>query len=143
MKKVGLLLAVIMLTAALFAGCGIKEADIPYADGMAENILQGIKANDYAMFSRDFGEKLKAAINEDAFSGMVAQFADTIGTYESKAFAQAANTTEDDVEYTVVVYKAKFTKEDSDVLVTVTFGGEDDSRTVEGLFFTSPTLRGE
>ena len=95
------------------------------------------------MFSRDFSDKLKSAIGEDAFAAMVTQFGDIIGTYESKTFGQVANTTEDDVEYTVVVYKAKFSDENGDVLVTVSFGGEEGSRTVEGLFFTSPKLRGE
>ena len=116
---------------------------MPYADEMAENLLQGIKAKDYAVFSRDFSDKMKLGIDEVAFTTMVEQFEVTIGTYESKAFAQAANTIQDDVDYTVVVYKARFTDEDDDVLVTVTFGGDEAGRTIEGLFFTSPKLRGE
>ena len=145
MKKKGITLVAVALTAAaLLAGCaGIKEADVPYASDMTENMLQGLNQNDYTVFSRDFSDTLKEGIDEAAFATMADMFSSTIGTYESKSFSQAADTTQNDVTYTVVVYKAKYTNETADVLVTVSFGGEGDSKKIEGVFFNSPKLRGE
>jgi len=141
-KRVLMLVLAALTAAALLGGCGLKETDVPYAGDMAENLLQGLSQNDYAAFSRDFSDTMKSAIDEDAFATMVDQFSTTIGTYESKSFYQAANTTQNDVDYTVVVYKAKFSEED-EVLVTVTFSGDEGSEVVDGLFFNSPKLRGE
>lgn len=143
MKKGFSVLAAVLALAALLAGCGIKEADVPYANDMAENLLQGLNQNDYAMFSRDFSDTMKTAIDETAFAAMVEQLSAAIGTYESKTFYQAADSKQNDVVYTIVVYKAKYTDEEDDVLVTVTFSGEDDNKVVDGLFFNSPKLRGE
>ncbi len=143
MKKGFSVLAAVLALAALLAGCGIKETDVPYANDMAENLLQGLNQNDYAMFSRDFSDTMKTAIDETAFAAMVEQLSAAIGTYESKTFYQAADSKQNDVVYTIVVYKAKYTDEEDDVLVTVTFSGEDDNKVVDGLFFNSPKLRGE
>ena len=67
----------------------------------------------------------------------------TIGTYESKTLYQAAETTHNGMDVTAVVYLAKFTDEDADVIVTVYFSGEAGSKKVELLYFNSPKLRGE
>ncbi len=144
MKKKGLILVMaVLMAAALLAGCaGLKEAAVPYANDMAENMLQGLNQNDYTVFSRDFSDKLKEGIDEAAFATMVDSLS-VIGTYENKSFSQAADTTQNDVTYTVVVYKAKYTDETADVLVTVSFGGEEGSKKIEGVFFNSPKLRGE
>ena len=143
-KRVLFLMMAALMAAALLGGCGgFKESDVAYADDMAENMLQGLSQNDYAVFSRDFSDTLKGGIDETAFAAMVEQISPVIGTYESKSFSQAADTTQNDVTYTVVVYKAKYSDEDADVLVTVTFGGEEGSKKIEGVFFNSPKLRGE
>jgi len=141
MKKGFSVLAAVLALTALLAGCGIKEADVPYADDMAQNMMQGLKQNDYAMFSRDLSDTMKGAIDADAFAAMVDQLSATIGTYESMSFYQASNTKQNDVAYTSVIYKAKFSDEEGDVLVTVTFSGEEGSKVIDGLFFTSPKLR--
>lgn len=143
-KRIFMLVAAVLMAAGVLAGCGgMKESDVAYANDMTENMLQGLSQNDYGVFSRDFSETLKGAIDETAFAAMADQITPVIGTYESKAFAQAADTKQNDVTYTMVVYKAKYSDEDADVLVTVTFGGEEGSKMIEGVFFNSPKLRGE
>ena len=142
-KRVLMFVVAALIATALLSGCGLKESEVPYADDMVENLLQGMEQNDYAMFSRDFSDEMKAAIDEDAFDAMVESFSTIIGAYESKSFYQAANTTQDDIVYTVVIYKAKFTDEEDDVLITVTFSGEEGSKVIDGLYFNSAKLRGE
>jgi hypothetical protein len=143
MRKVFLRLAAALAVVSMLTGCGLKEADVPYASDMVENMLTGLSDNDYAVFSRDFSDTMKTAIDETAFADLEESITGVIGTFESKRFAQAATTTKDDVEYTVIVYKAAYTEEDADVLVTVTFSGDQGSEKIEGLFFNSPKLRGE
>ena len=164
-KRIFMLFGAVLMAAALLAGCvGIKdsqepneetveasqetdeasqEPDMSYADDMVENMLAGLNQNDYAAFSRDFSDTMKAAINETAFTSMVELFGSTIGEYESKQFYQAADTTQDGVVLTVVVYTARYTEESADVIITVYFGGEEGSKKFEGLYFNSPKLRGE
>jgi|AGTN01.2.fsa_nt_gi hypothetical protein len=143
-KRVLFLLGAVMLLAALPAGCaGLKEADVPYADDMVDNMMAGVTQNDYAVFSRDFSDTMKSSIDETAFASMAESLTAAIGTYESKRFSQAADTTQDEVAYTVVVYQAQFSEEDADVLITVTFSGGEDDKKIEGLYFNSPKLRGE
>ncbi len=142
-KKVLVLFGAALVVTALLAGCaGIKEADVPYASDMVDNMMAGMNDNDYAVFSRDFSEVMKEAIDETAFAPMTEQLS-VIGAYESKSFYQAADTTQNDVDMTVVVYKAKFSGEDADVLITVSFSGEKGEEKIEGVFFNSPKLRGE
>jgi outer membrane murein-binding lipoprotein Lpp len=165
MKRVLLLFGAVLTAAALLAGCGgmketdevsqqtvvtdqetdqaSQEPDVSYADDMVENMLAGLNQNDYAVFSRDFSDAMKAAINETAFESMLELFISTIGEYENKHFYQAADTTQNGVVLTVVVYTAQYTQESGDVIITVYFGGEEGSKKIEGLYFNSPKLRGE
>lgn len=142
-KKVLGLLGTALAAAVLLAGCGLAESDVPYASDMADNMMAGIETGDYAAFSRDFSDTLKEEMDEDAFAALSETLSSTVGAYESKSFYQAADSKKDDVVYTVVVYKAKFSDEDADVLMTVSFSGAQDSKKIEGLFFNSPKLRGE
>lgn len=140
MKKNVLLVTMsVLLAAALLAGCGTKEPD--YAGPMTENILSGIEQKDYTMFSRDFDDAMKAALPEDAFNSLVDLLSSKIGSYQSKSFGDATETTQSGVDMTVVIYKAKYTNETEDVLVTVTFSGKESSKKVSGLLFNSPKLR--
>ena len=145
MKKnvFAMLLAICMLSVSL-AGCGSKgitESDVRYAGPMIDNVLAGIKDKNYAEFSRDFGDKVKDAITETSFNSLSDLLANKIGEYQSKNFGQAANTTQDNISYMVVVYKAKYTKESGDVLITMTFGDSNGVKKIEGLTFNSPNLR--
>ena len=87
-KRVLMFVVAALIATALLTGCGLKESEVPYADDIVENLLQGMEQNDYATFSRDFSDEMKAAIDEDAFVTMVDQFSTTIGTYVSKSFYQ-------------------------------------------------------
>jgi hypothetical protein len=143
MKKRLAIIAAAVLIAAVLAGCGsaIKESDLSYASPMVDSLLSAVQAKDYAKFSTDLGDKMKASMTEDNFTAMADALAEKIGDFESKSFAGASNTTQDNTPYTAIVYKAKYSKEQGDVIVTVSFTDKDGKKVIEGLNFNSPNLR--
>lgn len=136
---------VLLMLVVAAAGCvaKLKEADVRYAGPMVDNLLAGIAAGDYAGFSRDLDDTMLKAIDEKAFTAMVDQIRSVIGDYQSKTFTQAVNTTENNVPMTVIIYKARFSNEPADVLITVTFTDSHSGKKISGLFFNSPKLRGQ
>lgn len=82
-------------------------------------------------------DTMKKAYTQDTFNSFVSLLQTKIGDYQSKTFAAAAPATENNVTYTKVIYKAKYTKETGDVLITVVF---DEQKKIAGLFFSSPNL---
>jgi len=108
-----------------------------YADPITEDTLIGINENDYAKFSRHFDEAMKNAIPEANFVQLSAALKPIIGDYTSKEFW----TVERQEEYTIVKYKAKYTIEPADVIVTVSFHEIEGETYLAGLWFDSPKLR--
>lgn len=131
-----------VMAGVLFTGCGQKltEADVSYGSAITDNILEGIKDKDYNKFARDFSDTMKKAITEQSFNSLADNLNAKIGDYKSKTFSGASKTKKDNKEYTVTVYKAKYTKETGDVLITVTFSDNNGKKMVDGLFFKSPNL---
>jgi hypothetical protein len=121
----------------------LTEADVPYAGDMVENLLTGIREKDLAKFSRDLDDTMKSYYTESAFNDFVGLLETKIGDYESKAFGQAAKVTQNSVDYTVVIYAAKYSKESGDVIITVSFSDNNGVKQVAGLYFNSPKLRAQ
>jgi hypothetical protein len=125
----------------LFTGCGqktkINEAEVrSYSDTKIESILTAANKDDYSAYSKDFSDKMKEAITESNFKLQNKLIKDKIGSYESKEFVKLQNKG----EYITVIYKAKYSNEPKEVMVTITFRNGDDAHKVEGLFMTSPKL---
>lgn len=132
----------VALTAVLgfsLAGCsgGLSESEVSYAGPALDNVLAGIKDKDLSEFSKDFDDTMKNIYTQEVFDDFVSLLQTKIGDYVSKTFGAAAPATENNVTYTKVIYKAKYTNETSDVLVTIVFDGQQK---VTGLFFSSPNL---
>ena len=110
---------------------------LSYADPIMENIMAGLNSNDYAKFSRDMSEEMKAKIGSEAFGELSGNLRVVIGKYASK--------TGSDVdwigEYYRAVYTAEFT-EDPSVTVILSFNRTDESHLVHGLWFNSKKLSG-
>lgn len=138
-----MILVMAMLAGALLSGCGkvMTESDVSYASPLLDNMLSGIKDKDYSEFSKDFGSEMKTAMTEEAFNTLVDTLNSKIGDYQSRTFGGATTQASNGKNYTVVVYKAKYTNETADVMITLTVGGEDGGRTVDGFFMNSPNLR--
>lgn len=118
----------------------VAEEDVPYAGPMVDNILAALESRDYVAFSKDMGDTMKAAMTEDAFNSLAGLLADKVGSFQQVSFGEGANVEQNGVMMTVIVYIAKYSEEPGDVLVTITFAGEE-AKTIEGLYFNSPKLR--
>lgn len=51
-----------------------KTQAVAAADPIAKDILDGMQQNNYALFSKDFDEKMLSAMTEDSFNSLVAKF---------------------------------------------------------------------
>lgn len=138
-----MILVMVLLAGALLSGCGkvLTESDVSYAGPMLDNLLSGIKDKDYSEFSKDFGPEMKTAMTEDAFNTLADTLSSKIGDYQSRAFGGATTQKSNGKDYTVVVYKAKYSSETADVMITVTIGDDNGNKTVDGFFMNSPNLR--
>ncbi|MCM0648001.1 DUF3887 domain-containing protein [Clostridium swellfunianum] len=140
MRKFNPILVLVMLL-TLLAGCGQKtktnEAEVKaYSDTILESILIASNKDDYSSYSKDFSDKMKSALTETNFKQQNKLIKDKIGNFESKQFVK----TQANGDYTVAIYKAKYSNEPKDVMVTITFKNGDETHKVEGLFITSPKL---
>lgn len=138
MKRYLLLPVILVLATTIFNACSkAGKNEPPSASGIVEEILFGINENDYAKFSAHFDSTMKTALPESAF-GKITGLKAVIGQYTpgSKKFIRADRKQ----EYIVVLYKAKFTNEEKDVIVTVSFREIKGEPKVSGLWFASPKL---
>jgi len=112
-----------------------QDEILEISEPIADNLLDGMNANDYAAFSRDFDDKMREALDEDAFQELIQQFSGKIGAYQSRTLDHMER-----IENLVtVVYKAQFEKEE-EVTIRLTLR-EGEPYQVAGLYFDSPKLR--
>lgn len=83
-------LALVLLAVALFLTACASESETvespiteDQATEMAENALQGFNDRDYAAWSRDWSDTMKAAIDEDAFYAFRDQYHGELGDWVS------------------------------------------------------------
>ena len=136
-----LLMFGLILTASSCAGEAENgvSGEREYADPIAENILQSLNDDNYAGYCENFDQAMKGAVTEEVFDQFYDFIKSKVGDYKSKEYWKVE--TED--IYTIVYYKAKFTKETADVEVRVVFRDIEGEMYVSGLWFDSPKLREE
>jgi hypothetical protein len=104
-----------------FSGCSAQQLSAEkvkeFADPMTENILLAMNEDDYPRFSQDFDEQMKAVFNEAQYNQTIPAIKAKIGQYVSKEYVSA----EYKDGFTVVVYKARFSQEANDIIVTSVF----------------------
>jgi hypothetical protein len=136
-----LVLAAVALT-ALIAGCGSSPADSDAepasaavneqeASAMAEDLLAGFNAGDYAVFSRDWSPALKAGITEPGFAAFRDELMDTNGAFES--ISNVTLTEADTPGHVKYVFATEF--DEGPVTVTITLQRDRDQ--IEGIFMES------
>ena len=102
----------LMLLAALFAGCGESEEKLEapgepdYAGTATETTLQGLSEKDLEKYTRYGSADFKGAVTQDILDAAAAQIESQYGAYESIEFLYV----EEQGEYTLVHYKAKYEK---------------------------------
>ncbi|MCL5057233.1 MAG: DUF3887 domain-containing protein [Actinobacteria bacterium] len=143
MKKGKLCLAVLALLfwAAALAGCGSEPVDEEkvrrYADPITENVLTAVNEGSYEKFSRDFDRQMKSSLPEQTFREFSADTRAKIGNYSAKEFLKA----ERQKQYTVVYYRAQFTREKEDVIIKAVFSETGGRELLSGFFMDSNGLR--
>lgn len=123
-----LIVAIILIALPTFAGCG-KVAQ--FSDPITENILISMNKADYAGFSKDFDETMKAELTEAAFPDFLAQINGVIGNYKEGSKKIVGVSIKNDL--TTATYTADFEKAE-DVSVEVTFKKINDQMKVVGLW---------
>lgn len=108
-------------------------------DPMVENLLIGRNEKNYEKYSKDFSDEMKKAVDEDKFLDSVELIENKIGKYveNSKSFFIATK----EKNFIIVVYKAKFTNENSLVTIRIVFEKIKETWKISGEWFDSPKLR--
>lgn len=113
-----------------------KDAVLKYADAIADDILAGYNDEDYAKYSKDFDEQMKAAMPEKVFKQTREQIMSKIGKYGSRKPSKVYKQD----QFTVVEYAGDFENE-KEVTVKVVLQKFGEKNMVSGLWFNSPRLR--
>lgn len=112
-----------------------RDAVLAYSEAITDNLLAGMNAGDYDVFSRDFNQAMLDSISPADFVDMQVQIGGKIGAYVSRE-VQTVQQLEDMV---TVTYTAEF-EQDSPVIVRVVFEVAEPHQ-VTGLWFDSAKLR--
>ena len=130
------LLAVLIIS--LLAGCGPKDATLTGADQEAvlafseaktDNLMAGMNANDYAIFSKDFDPAMLNAMSQSQYDTFKKDRDTKLGAYISRQ----VNSVTQSSGYYAVIYNAKFEKDDA-VTMRVVFS-TSDLHEISGLWF--------
>ncbi len=117
MRKItkALLSVMVLVMAMSLAACssGSRRAANPtvaaiqaYADPATQTTLQGLSEDSLAKYTQYADAQFKAAVTQDVFDKTYAQINSQLGTFVSITFLR----TEAQSGYTIVHYRAKFTK---------------------------------
>jgi hypothetical protein len=121
--------AIILVALPTFTGCGKTAA---YADPITESLLIAMNKADYAGFSKDFDETMKAEITEANFPDFLAQINGVIGNYKEGSKKIVGVNIQN--ELTTASYTANYEKAEG-TTVDVTFKKIDGQIKVVGLWF--------
>ena len=105
------------------------DAVLAYSEAKTDNLLAGMNANDYPMFSRDFDRQMLNAMPQTQFNSLKKDRDDKLGLYLSR---KVNSVVLQDGFYSVI-YNAKFEKDDA-VSVRVVFR-EREPHEISGLWF--------
>jgi major membrane immunogen (membrane-anchored lipoprotein) len=136
-KKIYVLMLIVLL-ASLLAGCGSKtttltgaerDAVLAYSEAQTDNLMAGMNAGDYAMFSKDFDQAMLTAMSQSQFDTLKKDRDAKLGLYISRQ----VNSVVQNGDFYTVTYDAKFEK-DAAVVVRVVFRVAEPHQ-ISGLWF--------
>lgn len=125
----------LMLVLALPVGADVigktdKEVQA-LADSILDNLLAGFNEGNYQKYAKDFDPTLKESLPEKKFEQVRSEILNKIGTYQSRTYLGFLNQN----KFTVVLWKGKFSKTTSDVLIKLVTSKRQDKVVVVGLWF--------
>ena len=131
-------LFLVALAFGLLAGCGSqgstlagddRDAVLAFSEAKSDNLLAGLNAGDYAMFSQDFDQDMLNAMTQAQFEALKKDRDAKLGLYVSREVSSVVQ----DGDFYAVIYDAKFEKDDA-VTVRVVFRAAEPHE-VSGLWF--------
>jgi hypothetical protein len=137
MKKIHALLLVAFLF-ILLPGCGSqettltgvdKDAVLAFSEAKTDNLLAGMNANDYVLFSGDFDQAMLNAMSQTQFDALKKDRDAKLGLYVSRQ----VNSVVQNGDFYAVIYDVQFEKDDA-VTVRVVFRVAEPHE-VSGLWF--------
>jgi len=130
--------AVIILLAMVCVGpvraevVGQTDAEVQAAvEPMVENLLAGFNDGNYQKYSRDFDPMLKESLPEEKFREVRTDILNKIGRYQSRQYLGFLNQN----RFTAALWKGKFDKTASDVLIKLVTSKRQDKVVIVGLWF--------
>ena len=143
MSKIKIIAMIAVLTIAmsaipLFAGCAKMADDTQLINDAAENILISMNDTDYAGFSKDFDETMKAELTEAAFPDFVSAINGSNGNYKAGSKKLTDGNVKEDKELIFASYLADFDNF-NDVAFEVTFKEMANEKKAVGLWFLGPS----
>lgn len=138
MKKIQVLLLMVYI-ASLMAACAPAEtvvigeerdAVLAFSEAKTDNLLNGMNANDYAVFSQDFDAEMRNAMPQSGFDALKKDRDETLGLYVSRSVNRVVK----DGDFYAVIYDAVFEKDDA-VSIRVVFRIAEPHE-VSGLWFS-------
>ena len=125
-------------TIGLLAACGPRqvtltgadrEAILAFSEAKTDNLVAGMNANDYALFSKDFDPAMLNALNQSGFAAFKKDRDAKLGAYVSRK----VNRVVQQGDFYSVIYDAVFEKDDN-VTMRVVFRAADP-HPISGLWF--------
>ncbi len=108
LKKLFTVVFAVFLVAIIVIGVGGCSKVSNVTTLITENILAGINARDYSVFSKDFDDRLKVELSADNFDELLSAVDEGYGTYKEGTLKFQGFNTENDI--TTANYIADFTK---------------------------------
>lgn len=136
MRRLTLYLVIGLIYLSIISSvCCAKELTpqdiMAFSDPMTENILLAMNDDDYARFSRDFDGEMQVALSEENYKKIIPPIKDNLGNYISKEIMSYEFT---DDGLLIVIYKAKFSKSPTDVIVKSVFREYDNQEYIAGFW---------
>lgn len=144
-KKFALLLTLLFVLSASLLGCGgqsLSDAELEKANAVTDNVLAGISEKDYAIFSRDFSDEMKAAMNEESFTAFAESLDENLGRLQSKSVTLTSKINQMDQTILVANYEATYEKDPVPVNINMQLIEKDGESILIGMSFESPALEG-
>jgi hypothetical protein len=137
-QKAMLVLLAVVLSSSILAGCSpqqtvLSEMDrevvLAFSESKTDNLMAGMNANDYAVFSKDFDQGMLNAMNQSQFESFKKDRDAKFGPYVSRE----VNSVVQQGDFYSVIYNAVFEKDDN-VTMRVVFRVADPNP-ISGLWF--------
>jgi hypothetical protein len=110
---------------------GTKEKVQAVGDSLLNNLLDGMKTNDYAKYSRDFDATMKSVLPEKAFIATNKQIIELFGEYKNSEYLGFLN----QKKMTMFLWKGFFSKSQDDILIKLVVSEIDGKYLISGLWF--------